>query len=366
MSLKNQLRAVIEWEDTDSEILFFRWTENGEEIKNASKLIVGPGQGCLFVYEGKVKDVILDEGLVDLETDNVPFWTTIKTLMQGSESHHKVGIYYFRKAEMTNVRWGTPAPIIYQDPKYNFPVGLGAYGNYSMHITEPEAFFRNIIAGAHYYGIRDIQQLILSRITPLVTEIIAQRQFSYADIDANRMLIASQVTDRVRPIFDQLGFRLNDLRIEGTNFDETTQERIGKIADMSAEAQAAAAAGIDYVQLQQLNAMKDAAKNENSTAAIGMAMNAGMGFANMVNQVMPGQAQSAAQPQMPPQQQAQPAGAVDELTQKLSKLKMLFEQGLIDESEYAAKKRKSSIKFNQSRTLKLRERIFCTCQRYFL
>jgi membrane protease subunit (stomatin/prohibitin family) len=38
-------------------VLFQQWEGNGDELKNASKLIVGPGQGCIFVYEGKVKGV---------------------------------------------------------------------------------------------------------------------------------------------------------------------------------------------------------------------------------------------------------------------------------------------------------------------
>ena len=43
--IKRQLRSVIEWQTPDEDVLFTQWTENGDEIKNASKLIVGPGQG---------------------------------------------------------------------------------------------------------------------------------------------------------------------------------------------------------------------------------------------------------------------------------------------------------------------------------
>ncbi len=56
--IKRQLRSVIEWDNPDPDDLFFRWSYNGDEIKNASKLIVNPGQGCVFVYEGEVKAVI--------------------------------------------------------------------------------------------------------------------------------------------------------------------------------------------------------------------------------------------------------------------------------------------------------------------
>ena len=36
-SVKKQLRSVIEWEDP-SGVNFYKWSENGDEIKDASKL----------------------------------------------------------------------------------------------------------------------------------------------------------------------------------------------------------------------------------------------------------------------------------------------------------------------------------------
>ena len=54
-SIRRQLRTVIEWRDPSPEALFSQWSDNGDEIKNASKLIVNPGQGCIFVYEGQIR-----------------------------------------------------------------------------------------------------------------------------------------------------------------------------------------------------------------------------------------------------------------------------------------------------------------------
>lgn len=51
-SLKRQLRSIIQWENQSEDSLFERWSENGNEIKNASKIIIGPSQGCVFVYQG--------------------------------------------------------------------------------------------------------------------------------------------------------------------------------------------------------------------------------------------------------------------------------------------------------------------------
>ena len=104
--IKRQLRSVIEWKNQDENELFSKWSDNGDEIKNASKLIVGPGEGCIFVYEGKVSAVIEEEGIVSLLTDNIPFWTTVTKVMQFFESEHKVGIYFFKKTRILDQKWG--------------------------------------------------------------------------------------------------------------------------------------------------------------------------------------------------------------------------------------------------------------------
>ncbi len=145
--IKRQLRTVIEWQNPHPDALFQQWTDNGDEIKNASTLIVGPGQGCIFVYEGKVQSVIQQECSLNLETDNIPFWTTISKFMQFFESEHKVGIYFYKRCEILNQKWGTTATIKYEDPKYHFPVGLKAYGNYSYSIADPRDFFAAVPGG---------------------------------------------------------------------------------------------------------------------------------------------------------------------------------------------------------------------------
>ncbi|SHJ60042.1 SPFH domain-containing protein [Aquimarina spongiae] len=336
-SFSNQLRSVIEWHHPKPETLFEKWTENGDEIKNASKLIVGPGQGCLFVYEGEVKGFFEKEGLYDLKTGNIPFWTTIKSIMYKFESAHKVGIFFYRKAEMQNIRWGTPSPITYKDPVYNFPVGLGAFGNFSFRITKPVNFFTNVIAGDDYYPVKAIQKVILSRITQPISDFLANASFSYIEIDKHRNEIASFSKNSSIQIFDDLGFELLDFRIEGTSFDEETRTRIGRIADMSAEAQAMKELGVSYQDYQQLEALKNMAKNEGN-GNLGMQMGAGLGMGQMLGNMMNNQTNQGqtSSPQPPPSNQN--TSSEDDLMQKLEKLKKMFDAGLIDEQEYKQKK----------------------------
>lgn len=325
-SMRSQLRSVIEWTNPDPNALFHKWSENGDEIKNASKLIVNPGQGCVFVHRGKVEAVIEQAGTTDLKTDNIPFWTTITKFMQSFESENKVGIYFFQTKQFLNEKWGTNSTIKYEDPKYKFPVGLRAFGNYSFRIADPQGFFVNVVGVQQEYTVDEFRQVVGARLVQPLTDFLATSQYTYTQIDGNREEIAAGMKDRLTAEFQTLGFEMADFRIEGTSFDEDTMRRINLIADTSAEAQAAAAAGLNYAQMQQLAALRDAAKNEGGMAGAGVGLGAGIGFGQMMAGAM-GAGQAPAQP---------PADPVE----RLAALKKMLDGGLITQADFDEQKKR--------------------------
>lgn len=327
--VKRQLRSVIEWRAPRPDLLYYQWSDNGDEIKNASKLIVNPGQGCIFVYEGKIRSVLEEPCLVELETANIPFWTTIKKFMQFFESEHKVGIYFYRSSKVLNQKWGTLAPIKYEDPKFGFPVALKAFGNYSYRIVDPQGFFVNVVGGHNNFTATDFRSVMSERLVHSITDHIAERRLPYTEIDAQREELAQGMSEDLTADFAKLGFEITDFRIEGTTFDEDTVRRIGRIADLTAEAQAIKAVGIDYAELQRLEALREAAKNEGGGAGIGVGLGAGLGMGQAMAQSMT--QKTATTPAA--------ADAGSDPTAKLAQLKKMHEQGLITDDEYAAKKK---------------------------
>jgi len=331
--IRRQLRSVIEWKDPDPNTLFYQWSDNGDEIKNASKLIVGPGQGCIFVYEGKIRYVLEKEKLISLKTDNIPFWTTVKKVMQFFESEHKVGIYFFKRTKILDQKWGTTSPIKYDDPKYNFPVGLKAYGNYSYQISDPRSFFVNIVGSNSNFYADDFRKVMSNRIIHPLSDFLSESRFSYAEIDANRDEIVIGMQQRLSEDFNKLGFNITDFRIEGTDFDENTLKRINRIADLTAEAHAAKAVGMNYAGVQQIEAMREAARNEGGGAGIGMGLGAGMGLGQTMAQSMGNQFGTANQAQQSTNENK------DDTMDKLTKLKKMYDAQLINEEEYTNKKK---------------------------
>ncbi len=329
--LKRQFRSVIQWENPDANALFYQWSDNGDEIKDASKLIVGPGRGCIFVYQGKVEALIEQEGIVNLKTDNIPFWTTLTKFMQFFESEHKVGIYFFKRTVILDQKWGTSSIIKYLDPSYKFPVGLRAFGNFSYRIKDPGSFFVNVVGSNSSFSTDQFNAVIGSRLNQPLTDFLATSHFSYLEIDSNLEEIAAGVVEKCRSEFAPFGFELTDFRIEGSSFDPETQKRVNRIADMTAEAQAAQAVGLNYTQVQQLEAMREAARNEGGGAGMGMGLGAGISFGQNLAQALNQNAANSTN-------QASPTTASDPMA-KLAQLKQMLEADLITPEEFAEKKK---------------------------
>ncbi|PST83670.1 hypothetical protein C7T94_14145 [Pedobacter yulinensis] len=309
---KNQFRSVLQWDGPQEWEIFRRYEKRNDEIKNLSKLVLQPGQGCIFTYEGTVKSIFSEPGIYDIETDNRPFITTLKKLVNYFESDHKTGLWFYRTAEIVNIRWGTRLPITYNDPVYGFPVNLRAYGNFSMAITDPEGFFTRVVAGTARYYAYDLQELLLSRISQPIGSFLANARFTYADVDANLEHIAREAAIKTAPEFQHFGFKLLDFRIEGSSFDEETNRRIASISDIQADVKSAQLAGVSFDELQKMIAMREAARNPSGAGA-------GMIMALNLN--------AAAQPV----QQSS-------IKIKLKELKELHEEGLLDDEEFKSKK----------------------------
>jgi membrane protease subunit (stomatin/prohibitin family) len=318
--VKGQLRSVIEWENASQEELFELWSASGDEIKNASKLIVKPGQGAFFLYEGKIVAVHYDEGIYQLQTANIPFWTTLTKFMQAFVSEHKVGVYFFWQTEFLNQKWGTPTPIKYDDPVYQFPVSVRAHGNFSFRIIRPEYFFVNVVGSRPSYSLNEARRVMTERFLQQLGDMLAEAGYSYAEIDKNRNELAAALKVKLHPECDALGFELTDFRIEGTDFDEATHERIARISDIAADTIAAKRAGLSYADMQQLGALRDAAKNEGGLAGAGVGLGAGLGLGQTFAQGMSN------------------IGAKESADVRLSKLKGLFEKGLISQEDFDRRK----------------------------
>ncbi|MEO5911391.1 MAG: SPFH domain-containing protein [Pelobium sp.] len=327
MSLKdlfrNQLSKVIEWQNQQPELLVWKFPSSNDEIKNASKLIIAPGQGAILVYEGKITDVLEEDGIYDLETDNHPFITNLLKLRTNFVSEHKFKIYFYRTSENVNIPWGTSQAIKYMDPVYGIPVQLGANGTFSFKIAKAVYLFTEVIGSKDIYTVTEAKGLLQNRFPEGLTAALAQSGVSYQNIDAQLPLLSDKIKELINVEVEKLGFDLTDFKLNGTLFDEGTQERIGKIADITTDAFAAKEGGLTYVELEKLKALRDAARNEGGLAGAGLQLGVGMELGKTFDTA---------------KDQHLNADAVDPVT-KLKQLKLLLDENIITQEEFEAKKK---------------------------
>lgn len=330
---RGQLASVIEWKPTTMTTLWWRYPSERNEIINASKLIVAPGQGAVLVYEGEVVDVIETSGTFNLKTDNHPFTTTLLRLRQNFESEHKLYIYFYRTAEVIGQSWGTSTPIKLHDKTYNLAMELGAYGNFSYRIADVHRFFTEIIGSRAMLDSEELRPELTKRIVAGIASALHASGLDYLTIDGHLSELGKAIHTDLSPELVTLGLELKSFYLEGVQYDEDTEARIERIAEMQADVYAANQAGIDYVELEKLRALRDAAANEGGLAGAGIQMGAGLelgrqmgGFASL--------AQVGGSRETGVQSEAQALSPAERLKQ----LKELHAEGLITDEEFAEKR----------------------------
>ncbi len=53
----DQFIDVIRWDNPEPDFLIKKWSQNLDEIKNSSSLVVDPGLSAIFIHNGKVEAI---------------------------------------------------------------------------------------------------------------------------------------------------------------------------------------------------------------------------------------------------------------------------------------------------------------------
>ena len=101
-----ELANVVEWNESRDNVLFWKW-ENSE-IKKGSRLVVRPGQDAIFLYNGKVEGVCKEEGSFDIESQIIPFLSTLKGFKFGFNSGLRAEVLFI------NTNGGQKVRLIFQ------------------------------------------------------------------------------------------------------------------------------------------------------------------------------------------------------------------------------------------------------------
>ncbi len=306
--LRGELIDIIEWVDHTRDTLVWRFPRYRNEIKNGAQLIVRPGQMAVFVHRGQLADVF-EPGAYLVSTQNLPILSTLQGWKHGFESPFKSEVYFVNTTQVTDLKWGTPNPIMLRDPDFG-PIRLRAFGTYTIKATDPGALLKELVGTDASFEADEITELLRSIINSCLADVLGKSQIAALDLAANYQSLAEEVrTATVQRVDDEYGLDIPQLYIVNISLPAEvekaldTRTSMGVIGDMNR-----------FQQYQMGTAMTAAANNPaGGGASEGMGL--GMGFA-MANQMMHGM-QNAGSPSPPPVPGGQPVWhvAIDGLTQ---------------------------------------------------
>lgn len=279
-TLRAELIDIIEWIDDSHHTLVWRFPRHKNEIKNGAQLIVRPGQVAILVSGGELADVYTP-GHYELTTANMPIISTLQGWKYGFESPFKAEVYFVNTTQITDLKWGTPNPIMLRDPEFG-PIRIRAFGTYGLRAIDPKALLKEIVGTDGEFGADDVTELLRSIISATFADIIAKLQIPALDLASKYLEISENLRKEVcERIDDEYGLDCPQLFVVNISLPEAvekamdTRTSMGVIGDMQ-----------KYQQYQMGTAMTAAAENPaGGGAAEGMGLGVGMA---MASQMVPG------------------------------------------------------------------------------
>ena len=285
---KNQFIDIIEWLDSSSDTMVYRFPRSDNEIKHNAQLIVRESQAAVFINMGKIADVFTP-GQYSLNAKNLPILSDLQGWKYGFESPFKAEVYFVNTKQFTDLKWGTKAPVMLRDNEFG-PVRLRAFGSYVMKISDPATFIREVSGTDGNFTTDGILNQLKDIITARFADTLGESKIPVLDLAANYDELGNFILNKISGEFSAYGIELKKFLVENISLPESVEEALDKRSSMGVIGNLN-----QYTQYQTANAMEDAAQNPGGMASGGMGMGMGFAMANQMANTIPGQ-----QTQTPP------------------------------------------------------------------
>ena len=222
----SQFIDVIEWTDDSQDTMVYRFPRKNNEIKYGAKLTVRESQMAIFVNEGVIAD-ILNPGIYELDTNNLPIMTSLQHWDHGFNSPFKAEVYFLNTKRFRDLKWGTKNPIMLRDPEFKM-VRLRAFGTYEIRITKPDVFMKEIVGTDSHFTIDEIESQLSNHILNRLPIVLGESDISILDFATNYGKFGDYITEKIAPSFDEYGLELTHMLVENISLPKEVENALDK------------------------------------------------------------------------------------------------------------------------------------------
>ncbi|MEF2968558.1 SPFH domain-containing protein [Paenibacillus sp. M1] len=224
---KNQFSNVVEWEEFRDDMIFWKWSNR--EIKKGSKLIIRSGQDAIFINNGKIEGIFKDEGEFQIESEIIPFLSTLKGFKFGFNSGMRVEVLFVNTKEFT-VRWGTQSPILIPTPQLPGGLPVRANGTFNFKVGDYMTLIDKIAGIKQSYLVEDVKIRITSVLDQLLMKWISKEGKDMFNLQANAVDIARGIREDLDMQVMDDGLTITGFQVMSFNYPQEIQDMITKNA----------------------------------------------------------------------------------------------------------------------------------------
>lgn len=221
---------VVEWEEYRDDCIFWKWTNR--EIKKGSRLIIRAGQDAIFMYNGRIEGIFKDEGSFDIESDIIPFLSTLKGFKFGFNSGIRAEVLFVNTKEFT-VKWGTKNPIAIPTPSLPGGMPIRAFGTFNFKVDDYLCLIDKVAGIKQMYTVEDIQERVTAILDQLLMKWISKEGRDMFNLQANAYDIASGIKEDLDMQISKIGISITDFNIASFSYPEEVQKMQNRAASQS-------------------------------------------------------------------------------------------------------------------------------------
>ncbi|MDQ0926473.1 membrane protease subunit (stomatin/prohibitin family) [Bacillus atrophaeus] len=272
---RNQLANVVEWEEFRDDMIFYKW--NNREIKKGSRLIIRPGQDAIFLNNGRIEGIFQDDGDYDIESEIIPFLSTLKGFKFGFNSGMRAEVLFVNTKEFS-VKWGTKHAI--NIPAAGMPGGMPirANGTFNFKVQDYIGLIDKIAGVKDQYVVEDIKTRITSILDQLLMKWITREGKDMFNLQSNAFDIAKGIKEDLGMELIGDGMAITGFQIMSFNYPQEVQDMITKNASYGMVG--------DVNKYQQISMTDGMASGKMSGGGAASDMAGMMMGMNMANQMM--------------------------------------------------------------------------------
>lgn len=226
----NQFANVVEWEEYRDDILFWKW--NNGEIKKGSRLIIRQGQDAIFMYNGKVEGIFTDEGSFDIDSQIIPFLSTLKGFKFGFNSGLRAEVLFINTKEIT-VKWGTKGPIMIPAPGLPGGMPIRAFGTFNCKIADHDSLIEKIAGVKNIFTVEDVKTRVIAVLDQFLMKWIAKEGKDMFNLQVNSFEIAKGLQADLDMEMFKIGIGITGFNISNFSYPEEIQKMANKAASQS-------------------------------------------------------------------------------------------------------------------------------------